>query len=177
MDITCVKGMCRYRGDNNKSFKGEIPENHITELLMEIIPAEHAQTFAQNRPVQFDIVSNDTPMQISASRSDGTMTMQIQLPKSIEAASVDFQPPADPSFQIIIPSYLRWTEQKVNVFSATLGILLGLGASAAAFSLSSRQSLLGQMFNLNSIMAVAPFPCLACFFGAVLCMLGIDAFT
>jgi biopolymer transport protein ExbB/TolQ len=49
---------------------------------------------------------------------------------------------------------------------------MGLAVSVALFALNSKQSLLGQMFNLNSIMALAPISMSCLFFwGVMLCIL------
>jgi len=150
LDIACADGVCKYRGDGIKRpLEGQISEHQIRELLAEIIPPEHAEAFAQNRPVQFDIISNGTSMQISASQVDGSMTMQIQLPKSSGLESTDLQPSTDP-LPITSPSDKQEFRPSVDVSlfgTLVVGLLLTVVIFVACWPIHN--SFLGkQIYNL-----------------------------
>lgn len=80
--------------------------------------------------------------------------------------------PDNPHFPQTTPWILKRSDRIFGMIAATLGMLIGLTISLLTYLGSSRNSMLGRMFDLESITTMIPITILAMFFwGLLICIL------
>jgi biopolymer transport protein ExbB/TolQ len=171
--IESGKTVLAYRKDGTSAEVSEVfSHTQLSEMLAQSIPGEHRVPFSIGQAVRFALNHDGVVVNFDVAQLDGVLRLTAEI-------SADSPPPAAQALQTAellpprsaiptdVPFALKWSERGIRFFSATVGILLGLGVSVAAYSLSSRTSLLGRMFNLDQVQALVPVSICCMFFWAV----------
>lgn len=172
--IESGKTVLAYRKDGTSAEVSEVFSHaQLSEMLAQSIPGEHRVPFSIGQPVRFTLNHDGATVNFDVAQMDGVLRLTAEIspdshPPAVHAPETEELLRPGSVIPTNVPFALKWSERGIRFFSATAGILLGLGVSVAAYSLSSRASLLGRMFNLDQVQALVPVSICCMFFWAVI---------
>jgi biopolymer transport protein ExbB/TolQ len=163
---------------------GQFPETtevfshaQLSSLLAEILPAELRGSLNAGWPARFRHRHEGAVLDFDVVPNNGSFRVSVE--RAVSAGGPGPSPgPAAVSSSVAGPpdtgaaAFLNWSERKIRLCAASLGVVLGLGLSLGFYFLADKQSLLGRMFNFNEVQALVPMSITCMFLWAgFLCLL------